>query len=360
MQDYMGMMKLAGARFAVFDLGRSCVEVSKKTFAEVISGSAPYEHPFMGKAMLLVVSDVGDTQRAVECFNFDAIELPLDRRHHVQAGAMESYTRAMLADRMGNMDVCLSGRGLWGIGPRTPFSWMPTWGEAFMAQAHFGRKFGGPAANERVDRAAEALLSRRIEAEVGEDFSWSSDVGVPELGLGELIVRAREEERLGKALAAAIQKASLPILGSLCEFMGHAEPPKCVIDAVGIRSREVMKSIKPGDSIYAQLVQSLAGSKDHDAMAPIINAILDHKVGGNAEILTRVVRYHREFMADCDLFELDKLLEPASRKPSGMDVLLAYVVDMIGVKRLHRRLLMDFGNLSPGVKARLREAMMQG
>ena len=359
MQSYIEMLQLAGARFAIYDMGRSCVELSVQTFEDAVSRRAVYPAPFMGKAMLMVVSHLRGSTTEVAAFNFDAINLPLDRKGYVAAGAMEAYTTVFLAERMSGMADLARGRtSASGLVQQNQFSWMPTWGEAFMAQAHFARKVGGKTEPARVRTAKEGLLSGRLGSKVGDDFSWSDDFGVQELGLAELIVRAVDDGTLAEALAQGVRTASLPVLTSLCEFMTHAQLTRSVIAALEERTRGLMVSVKAGDAIYGQLLQALGGCKDHSAMAPLMNAILDQKVGGSAEILTRMVRYHRVFMGEHKAFEIDKVLEPASRNPSGIDVFFAYVLDMIRVKSLHRRIMLeDFGVLSPGVKARLRETM---
>jgi hypothetical protein len=359
MQNYFEMIKLAGVRAGIFDLGRSCTRLSQRTLEDCLARRKAYPMPFMGKALLLVTKAPPGREESREMYDFDAINLPLDEDGMIVKGALEAYTISMVSERMAMASNWAGGRGVQSRSlPGSKFSWMPTWGEAFMAQGHFARSEGGASVPERVAVAAERLRSRAMKSKVSAEFSWSDDLGVPELGLAELIVRAKESSVLGEALAEAVEESSLSVLTSLCEFMTHAELPRPVIEAVSRRTKDVMKSVAAGDAIYGQLVQCLGGSKDFDAMTPVLNAILDHRIGGNAEILTRVVRYHRQLMGENRSFEIDKVLEPATRKPSGMDVFLAYVTDMIEVESLGQRILVtDFGVLSPGVKARLRQAM---
>lgn len=359
MQDYFAMMKLAGVRAGIFDLGRSCTRLSQKSLEDCLARKKPYPMPFMGKALLLIVKTLPGSGERREVYDFDAIMLPFDEDGLIIRGAMEAYTTSMMGERMEQMSRWARGQSPVSSGlPNSRFSWKPTWGEAFMAQGQFARAEGGARVPEHVNVAAERLQSGAGKKKVRDEFSWSDDVGIQELALAEMIVRARENSVLAEALAVAVEESSKPVLTSLCEFMTHAELPKLVIEAVSRRTHVIMKSVGEGDPIYGQLVQSLAGSKDYGAITPVLNAILDNRVGGNAEILTRVVRYHRHLMGEHRAFEIDKVLEPATRRPSGMDVFVPYLTDMIEVDSLRDRILVtDFGALSPGVKARLRQVM---
>ncbi|WP_454914420.1 DUF3549 family protein [Variovorax gossypii] len=343
MRSFTEIMKAAGTKYRVYDFGRHCQLVSNKSFEQYETGAKPYPLPFVNKALIIVVKDAQPGE--MQFLQFDPIEIPLDPDGFLDPYATTRYAMAGLEAALHSEHRKFN----------RPHAWNPTWGEAFMAQAHFMRDAKREISQD-FEIACERLLTSVVGWKTRPDFVWTIDLGVPELGVAEVVLLSEKDDRAQRALMHVLRAGSPMVRESLLGFMAHAPLRNETIELLGEMARKLVASRSEDLGLAAGLIQSLASSKDFNAMNGVVAPILESRYSSETEVLVRVVRYHRQLMGEHKPFEIASVLDPAARNERGPDVFDSFVLDMVNERNLAFRLCStDFAALSPLTKFRLRK-----
>lgn len=343
MRSFTEIMKSAGSKYRVYDFGRNCQLVSNKSFEQYENGARPYPRPFVNKALVIVVMDAQPGE--MPFFQIHPIEIPLDPDGFFDPYATMQYAVAGVEAALRRDQAKF----------KRPHEWNPTWGEAFMAQAYFMRDAKRETSQD-YEIACSRLLTSVVGWETRPDFIWTTKLGIPELGVAEVVLLSGEDDRAQRALMHALQAGSPFMRESLLGFMAHAPLRTETIGLLGEMARKLVASRNEDLGLAAALIQSLASSKDFDAMNAVIAPILESRYSSETEVLVRVVRYHRQLMGEHKPFEIASVLDPAARNERGADVFDSFILDMVDESKLAFRLCStDFAALSPLTKFRLRK-----